>query len=424
MRINTARRSDIGAVTVLGLLACPLAGGTHAAEPSTQRAALSPIPQRSWQVSAGSIANFQKIEEKYTLYYLVQYKGKSLLKQGVAPTLANVAAVPDFVTAKKNGEGDTNDLVFRLEHGNAALTGGIFDALLTKPLPIPALQGVRGVLQISGQPTGRRVNYAAGLETRLPSPFLLFNAGPSGGANLVNWLFLGLSAENRNMDTSGGSTPSSGTSRDVGLATYRTFVGRGFQPVALASDVRDYDQKRNAAKAAILKATEEPDPATHRGKYRFALFNAEAERLIAKEKASQPLLSWETLELGLLQNVDVTATPEQRTVQLQAQYGDAVVDTPTWEARVSSAADNFSKPVANRPKLAVWVDSAGWYEFTGKADGHGSRFRNLLSGNVQYFFNPGEGEGSFLLLRYENGQERAAPTVYNNFLSLSTGFSF
>jgi hypothetical protein len=76
----------------------------------------------------------------------------------------------------------------------------------------------------------------------------------------------------------------------------------------------------------------------------------------------------------------------------------------------------------DRSSFVFLVENTGQYYFAGE-DGNGSKSRlnHLFAGTATFYVNPEAQSRGFLRFRYENGRDRAAPTVYLNQLTITVG---
>ena len=122
-------------------------------------------------------------------------------------------------TAPSKPAADSYDFLFRLERGVGKFDGPVANALKVTDLSIPALSQLRGAIQAYGSLDTRKIDVAAGLETRG-----LHFLPPT--VPIPHFVILGLQAGTQSAatDASGTTTGTEKTS-DVGMGTYRAFFG-------------------------------------------------------------------------------------------------------------------------------------------------------------------------------------------------------
>jgi hypothetical protein len=174
-------------------------------------------------------------ESRDRYFYDFRLNGDSIGKRGEAfkePSFADAITLPEKPS-------DTPDLLLRFDNGSGTAVGPVADYLRLRPFqakPTSLLGQLRGVAQVYGQLEQRKVSAAVGVELPPINPLAQIS-GSLRRAGVSNWLIFGIqgAAEGTaggaggaasSRQAGGGESPS-GT-RDIGLVTYRSYLGTGF----------------------------------------------------------------------------------------------------------------------------------------------------------------------------------------------------
>jgi len=359
----------------------------------------------NWDFGAGYLRDLQK-NGKDASYYLVQQNGKQMAASG-SPFVNTDVVAPQTLPVPQS---DKKSYQLTIQKGTAQLSGGLIEAYATSNIPLfrevatavgKALQlkdfrEFRGTLAVNSTTDFKSTVWQGGLETPALHPLQFLNAGANNGVNAMNWTFL--SVLNENQDSTGN------TQRNVGLFSYRSSLGRGFRPVSTDTPLTPAETNELVAKVTASAIQTSEDKCIESGVYDYGKLKTYADSIDRSSK-DQALISIRFL----VRNISSTK-----------------IDTKDkWESALKDyVATRYSTVHLTQSTIEAWIDSTGWYQFTGPSTNN-NRFSNLMSANLRYYLTPNKGaNSSWILLRYENGIERATPTVYNDYLTLSTGFAF
>lgn len=364
-------------VTVVSLAAIAFGFGASPARAADTSAA-QPTPTdilKGLRLDAGFLQDFRAKRDD-AIYYKLSYKGNTVKEHGSAPKESDATGGVTVPKAEKN---DVPQLDLRIERGNAAIDGGLFNLLGTQNIRLDFLRDVRGALQASGRLDGKQFNLAAGLES--PPIVPLHALGLDPDRRWTNWIVFGAQGERQEKrDALGGDSAS-------GLLTYRAFFGR----VIGWANAEGRDKTAQEDFEAVLSLAPTYDDA--RKQYDTARKMARKNR----SKAQNRLISFISAHEALHD-----LTNENYRDQLHAYL--------------------FAKSLAKElPRNLLYIESTGWYTLTDDLGGANKRFNNLFAFTLEHYLRPSEENGPFLRLRYENGRERAAPTAPKNQVILSVG---
>jgi hypothetical protein len=341
-------------------------------EPEAQ----NPSPIGSMRIDAGYQSNLRE-DAGEAFYYRLEYRGQLLRQKGTPFTYSDPNKPIEEPELADPG-GDTNNFALRLDRGSVETDSGIFDALGVRSFRLPrVLRELRGAAGFSGRLDGNQFNVAAGLETPPFHPAAFVNRRMRAG--ITNWLIFGAFGERQERDEN------DGVDRDLALATYRAFAGKGFG----------------------WKASGRQEV------FRNTLFDAVIAKAPTYEDAQR-------LDKEIVQKIEEGQQSQVEEI-IHALANDA--KPPDWRDKVAAFLRGYAKARAkDHPTYAFWVDSAGWYAFS-DVDG-GKRFNNLLAITGTWWFNPDAAKPTYARIRYENGRERAAPTESKHFIAFLFGAEF
>lgn len=330
----------------------------------------NPAPVNAIEIDGGYKLNFRS-GSRSEGYYRVSYKGSLVKSEGTPFKYASGLdlAAPALTT----GSGDRNKLLLRFEKGTTTIGGGLFEANGVQPLPLRGLEALnlRGTALIAGDADGKTFQFAAGLES---PPFRI-----PGFQNtqVSNWLVFGINAQRQE------ATDSGSDDKNLGLFTYRAFLGKAF------GWRKSADVGKTASKITDDLLKQAPT-------YKDAKTLAEKIKKIDANKRTSP----------------------------QQLFLDAVTEAEpeaNWEKTVRDIAYGTADAITDQPTFALYAEDSGWYSFAGAFDG--SRLKNLLTVTLDYWPLPNY-DYVFLRLRYENGYERAVPTDRKDHLLLTINLRF
>jgi hypothetical protein len=319
--------------------------------------AQNPAPIKAIEIEGGYRFDFRDGADDDS-YYSVMYKGSLVTSEG---TPFKSATGLDLETpALKEGAGDRNNLTLQFEHGATSVGGDLFEANGVKPLSLRGLErlNLRGTALLAGDTDSKTYQAAVGLETppfRLPG---LRNREAS------NWIVFGVNGQRQE------SLDSNSEDDDFGLITYRAFLGKAF----------------GWRKSADVGAT--------------------ASRIVEEVRKQAPTLE----DAKALSDRIKPIAANQRSCMQQFLL-DTVLETDsaeTWDSTLKDAAEGQADAITDQPTLAVYAEASGWYSFAGSTDS--GKLRSLFTLTLDYWPMPSNDQ-IFLRLRYENGYERALPTM-------------
>ena len=115
--------------------------------------------------------------------------------------------------------------------------------------------------------------------------------------------------------------------------------------------------------------------------------------------------------------------PANRRTKVQQRLIDTVedFDGTNWAGAIHATARGVANQITDQPTIAVYAEASGWQTVTG--DPQGTRFKAMATITIDHWFLPTR-DDVFLRLRYENGYERAVPTVRLNQLMASASLRF
>lgn len=332
--------------------------------------AQNPTPVNAFEIDGGYKLNF-KSGSGSEGYYRISFKSSLVQSEGTPFKYASGLdlAAPALTT----GSGDRNKLLLRFEQGTTTIGDGLFEANGVLPLALRGLEALnlRGTALVAGDADGKTFQFAAGLES---PPFRI-----PGFQNtqVSNWIVFGINAQRQE------ATDSSNDDKNLGLLTYRAFLGKAL----------GWRKSADVGKTAS-KITEEF--------LRQAPTYEDAKILAEKIKKIEA----------------------NKRTSLQQLFLDAVTEAESeanWKKTVRDIAYGNVDAVTDQPTFALYAENSGWYSFSGSFNG--SRLKNLLTVTLDYWPLPNY-DYAFLRLRYENGHERAVPTERKDHLLLSINLRF
>jgi hypothetical protein len=421
---------------------CPLsASAQDTGTPKTEPNARNAEPMRAGLINASYLANFLRGGTDKS-YYRLDYLGKTLTEKGTAFQVGNTnLAGSDIVNGVlppplADPGGDVHDLALRLERGTATGRGDLFTALGVRPFRLASLNNIRGVLDVSGLTSLKRLNLAGGIETAPWRPFSALNGGtkkpaaqpgppalppalpPAGAAvrprsytssGITNFIVFGLLGERQNREVSeGGNT-------DGALATYRAFIGQTYgwkqsRQTGKISDllVKAVLDKGKTANAAIAWRKANLPPAGE-------LDTSHVHVVIAMVDAN--------LKSKHVGRARPGATLQEREELDRRWRADPAADSPTeWEEGVREFVRSYTARRTEHPTYGLWLESAGWYTVSGTPNL--SRFQNIYAATFTWWLDPDSSNDLKLQIRYENGFLRADPVSRRHFLGATIGLTF
>ena len=337
-----------------------------------------------------------KGDNKNSFYYQIKYKGQSLGEHGTAPKQTDITR--QFSVPGTDATSDANNFSLNIQQAAGTLKTGTFDGLGIQPIKfaIPALSSLRGSAQASGTLDGKTVNTSVGMETYPILPLDQINR--SSGANITNWLMFGLNGEHQSNTAAPSANQSMGmvsnVNQNVGLATYRAFIGKAFGWSYRAP---------NQPLVALTKVLERADTVV----------------------AARKLLG--TAGQGQLNQND----PVDQQVAFTVLRGDVVsvsdadpeaTNKVFWQDKVQRQLVSYAKGYFQEPSDALWLESSGWYTLSGNPQG--SKAKGIYAITLTHWFNSNDQTRPQIQLRYENGFDRAAPTVRENRFIATIGAAF
>ena len=356
MRLRLA--GFVRSVPAILFLVTACARGVGAADPLPN--AQNPAPIRTLEAEGGYDWEFRR-EHEDAFWLRVRYRGSLVRERGTPVKAAQSIdlarpAVPD-------AGGDRNRWAIRIEDGGTTVGGGLFEAEGVPPLQLRGIDrlDLRGTAYIGGDIDGRIVQVAAGLESPpLQIPRL-------ARAGLTHWLVAGVNAQHQE------ATDASTGDGEFGLITFRVFTGRGFgwrkseDPTATA----------RAIQAQLLKDA----PTREQG-----------------DSLAQKLKAIPAKDRTKLQQLLLDALPE-------------VESEEDWNVAIEDMARGTADAVTDQATVAVYSEVSGWQTFSGERQG--TRLKMLATLTADLWLMPTR-DDMFVRLRYENGYERARPTVRLN----------
>ena len=313
---------------------------------------------------------------KNATFYQVSYKGKMLSQHGTAPNPTDITNAFQTPNAQQAASGDTNAYSVVLKQGVAKLSGGYFDALgnQASTIPLGFLRNFRGDARLSGTTDGKTVNTAVGLESLPLHPLQWIGANRNRTA--TDWLLVGIDGERQ----SGSPDASNATplTQNAALATYRTFIGKAFGWHAARTNT--------ITQADVLK---------------------EAKTLAAARK------------LPYVQNASPQGAVQREVVELLAPFNPVTspikdtdpqaTDEVWWKTAVVEDVSAYNRANGDTPTNAVYFESSGWYTLSGNPQG--SKAKAMFGLSFQHWISDTPNQQSTLEVRYEDGYDRAAPTL-------------
>ena len=332
--------------------------------------AQNPGPVNTFEIDGGYNLNFRSGNESDS-YYRITYRSSLVKSEGTPFKYASSLdlAAPALTT----GRGDRNKLLLRFEQGTTTIGDGLFEANGVAPLTLRGIEALnlRGTALIAGDADGKTFQFAAGLESpplRIPG---LQNT------QFSNWIVFGINAQRQE------ATDSDNDDKNVGLLTYRAFLGKAF------GWRKSADVDKTAAKIEDEFLKQAP--------------TYEEAKILAEK---------------------INSIEANNRTSLQQLFVDAVIEAESeanWQRTVKEMAYGTADAVTDQPTFALYAENSGWYSFSDSFNG--KRLRNLLTLTLDYWplLNY---DHVFLRLRYENGHERAAPTDRKNHLLASINLRF
>jgi hypothetical protein len=308
-------------------------------------------------------------------YHRFSYKGQQLAEGGKKPTALDATGLFSLPVAPTLG-GGVPGVTADIYEGTGKLTGDLFDAINLHELAVPKVDLGRyfyGASRVAGAFDGSSFNAAAGVEA---FPLHLTQLGLNKKLDTANWLVPGVlvsQAWERGQDA-----------ETSGIATYRMFVGRAFGWSRSAADPTPFDIDEFVKK--------HPDFASFEKFYR--------------EIQGRPLNAAKSVEEDFVVN----------------QFGRVSADPAHFETLLRGA---FQRGIQNyhlQPTHAFWLESKGWYTFSGPSQG--PRWKPLVALVVTVWGDFGAKARSQFQIRYENGFDRADPKTRQNRLLVTLGLNF
>lgn len=301
-------------------------------------------------------------------YYRIVYDGRLVRERGTP--FKRASSLDLLAPALQSAAGDVPQISLRYENSQAFAGGGLLSALGAKELPLGGLGrlGIRGTAQAGADIKLEHVVAAIGLES---PPVRIPGLGRGG---FSNWVVIGLNGERREATDSGGKNV------NVGLATFRSFVGKAFG-------------WRKSAEVAVT-----------------------ARKIVHDVLELAP-----TRAAALALEARLDSIPAARRTVLQQTLLDLIPEAATddeWAAKVREMANGQADAITDQPTLAVYTEWSGWVDLAGHPTG--GRFQSLFTASLDYWFLRTR-DDVLLRLRYELGHERADPTVRKNQLLISLG---
>ncbi len=332
--------------------------------------AQNPAQINAIEIDGGYKFNF-KSGNKSKGYYSISYKGSLVKSEGTPFKYASGLDIS--APALTTGSGDRNNLLLRFEKGTTIIGGGLFEANVVQLLPLGRLEALnlRGTALVAGDADFKTFRFAAGLESP-PSRIPGFQ-----NTQVSNWLVFGINAQRQQ------ATDSGKDDENLGLFTYRAFLGKAF------GWRKSADVHKTASKIADDLLKQAPT-------YKDANILAEK-----------------------IQKIDANKRTSSQQLFLDA-FTEAESEA-NWEKTVRDTASGFADAITDQPTFAFYAENSGWYSFAGAFDGR--RLKNLLTVTLDYWPLPNY-DYVFLRLRYENGYERAVPTDRKDHLLLATNLRF
>lgn len=353
-------RSAVRRIPLLALFVAVAPCVAFGQAPAPEVQAQNPAPINVVDIEAGYRIGLRS-GVKDEGYYRLALLGSPVSNAGTPPRYAK--HIDLTAPAQTTGTGDRNGLALRFEKNTTTVGGGLFEAIGIQPLTLAGLRavGLRGTAFVGTDADFNALQFAAGLETKT------YRVPGFGRTQWTNWMVFGLNAQHQEV------TDSETNDGNLGLVTYRAFLGKSFgwqknpaDAVAVANHVADLilEQAPNLEAANTLATTINAIPANQRS-------------------ATQQLLL------------------------------DAIGENPTaaqWTQTVRDIVQGDSEAVVQMPTLSLYGEASGWYAFSGAFASGQNRVRSLLTVTLEYWFIPRR-QDIFLRLRYENGFEQASPTV-------------
>lgn len=338
---------------VLGWLGTALVPGPASAGAAD---AQNPAPINAFELDAGRRVDYTP-GAKDDSYYRISYKGSLVRERGTPFKFSSgldLSAPAPVVNSE--GTGDRNKWALKYENRAATVGGALLEANGLQPLVLAGIEklDLRGTASVATDSGGTHL--AIGLES---PPFRIPGLA---GREVTNWIVVGVNAQRDPKAAAAGTT-------DRSLVTYRAFIGKAFAWRKSA----DVNKTANRVEQEILKQ---------------APTLAEGKVLVKKIREATATRTPTNLQTLLMDAVDVAGPTED------------------WRTVVRAVAVQEADVITDQPTVSVYAEATGWYQAGQKVDE--SRFRNLLTATVDYWFLPAR-DDVFLRLRYENGYEWSAP---------------
>ena len=301
----------------------------------------------------------------------VLYKG-ALIKEAGTP-FKEAQSLDLAAPAVPTGAGDRNTWSLRYENGKAEAGGSLLEAEGVQALKLRGLDNLdlRGTAYIGGNSVGKTLLVAAGLES---PPMRIPFASETGASN---WVVVGINGQHQEaVDTQAGDANSA-------LVTLRAFLGKAF----------GWRKSANVAETAA-------------------------------KLESQLLKQAPTFAEGRVLAERIQKIPANQRTKLQQLLLDTLGDVSAdenWNDAVKQMAAGTADAITDQPTLAVYGEVSGWRTVSGEPEG--PKTKSLSTITVDYWFLD-KRDDMFLRLRYENGYERALPTLKLNRLMLSATLRF
>lgn len=344
------------------LLVASLAGVAAAAPTDAEVRAQNPAPVNAFELEAGR--RFDRSDGgRDESHYRISYRGALLRAQGTPFRFSEgldltAPALPPAQAGQ--GAGDRPQWTLKLEDRGATLGGSLLEAEGAQPIRLAGLErlDLRGSASLATDEQGTRV--ALGLESpplRIPG---------LAGREITNWVIVGANA------VRGPAASGTGT-QDDGVLTLRAFVGKAFG--------------WRAAKGPELART--------------------AARIEEQILAQAKTLADARVLARRIRAAAASSTPSDLQ-SLLLDVIDTAANDADWQRAVRAAALQEAQAIQDRPTLAAYAESTGWYRVSGGSQER--RWHNLFTATLDWWFLP-DNDTTLLRLRYEHGRSWAEPAL-------------
>jgi hypothetical protein len=352
-----------------------LSGAVHAQDKTADEAAVdaqNPAPINTFEAEGGYRWNYgpDKSRDRES-WVRILYKG-ALIKEEGTP-FKEAQSLDLAAPAAPTGAGDRNTWSLRYENGKAEAGGSLLEAEGVQAVKLRGLEklDLRGTAYVGGNSAGKALQIAAGLES---PPMRIPFASETGASN---WIVVGINGQHQEM------TDAQTGDANFGLVTFRAFLGKAF----------GWRKSANVAETT-----------------------AKLENQLLKQAP--------TFAEGQALAQKIDKIPANQRTKLQQLLLDTIRDVGAdedWKEAVKQMATGTADAITDQPTLAVYGEVSGWRTVSG--DPEGPKTKSLSSLTVDYWFLD-KRDDMFLRLRYENGYERAQPTLKLNRLMLSATLRF